>query len=69
MVAALVDGGPDGAWAEDVLAREPLVAPHLMPAEVANILRRAVRSGDISEEAASMSHGDLLAWRIELFPY
>ena len=69
VVAALVDGASDGAWAERIMISEPLVAPHLMPAEVANILRRAVLAGDIAEETASISHGDLLDWRIELFPY
>jgi predicted nucleic acid-binding protein len=45
IVAALVDDGPDGHWAETVIASEPLAAPHLMPVEVANILRRAVLAG------------------------
>ena len=69
VVAALVDSGADGAWAERVVASELLVAPHLMPAEVANILRRASLAGDVSQEAASLAHGDFLSWRIELFPY
>jgi predicted nucleic acid-binding protein len=69
VAAALVDGGRDGTWAENVMANEDLVAPHLMPAEVANILRRSVLAGDLSEEVASLAHADLLAWRVELFPY
>jgi predicted nucleic acid-binding protein len=40
-----------------------------MPAEVTNVLRRALIAGDVSEEVASISHGELLAWRVDLFPY
>ncbi len=69
VVAALVDNGPDGQWAEATLAADPLAAPHLMPAEVANILRRAALTGQLSPDAAGMAHDDLLALRVELFPY
>lgn len=69
VVAALVDAGPDGAWAASVLASEPLAAPHLMPVEAANILRRAARAGDVSEDVASLAHRDLVDLRVELFPY
>lgn len=68
-VALLVDAGPDGTWAEQVLTREHLLAPHLMPVEVANILRRAAARGDISADAAALAHADLLALRVDLFPY
>ena len=67
--ALLVDAGPDGTWAEQVLAREQLVAPHLMPAESANILRRAAARGEISADAAALTHADLLALSIDLYPY
>jgi len=69
VVAALIDGGPDGQWAESILLSDQLAAPHLMPVEVANILRRAALSGEISEDSASLAHGDLLLLRVELFPY
>ncbi len=69
VAAALVDSGPDGTWAEQLLESDQLVAPHLMPAEVANILRRAARVGDISDDVASLAHADLLALRVALFPY
>ncbi len=68
-VALLVDAGPDGTWAEQVLAGEQLVAPHLMPVEAANILRRAAARGEISADAAALAHADLLALSIDLFPY
>ena len=42
LVAALVDDGADGRWAESELVGDYLAAPHLVYVEVANILRRAV---------------------------
>lgn len=69
VVAALVDSGPTGAWAESLLASEALAAPHLMPVEAANILRRASLTGDISHDTASLAHCDLIDLRVELFAY
>ncbi|TMA23560.1 MAG: type II toxin-antitoxin system VapC family toxin [Deltaproteobacteria bacterium] len=69
VVAALVDAGRDGTWADALLDGDALAAPHLMPVEVANILRRAVASAELTADAASLAHADLLALRIELFPY
>jgi predicted nucleic acid-binding protein len=50
IVAALVDDGPAGRWAETLVAGQPLAAPHLMPVEAANILRRAALAGDVSDD-------------------
>lgn len=69
VVAALVDQGADGAWAKTQLKAEPLVAPHQMPAEAANVLRRAQMFGQISSEAATLGHHDLLELRVTLFGY
>jgi predicted nucleic acid-binding protein len=68
VVSALVDGGITGSWAESLLAGEPLSAPHLMPVEAANILRRAAAAGEISADVAAMGHADLLDMLVELFP-
>lgn len=69
VVAALVDSGPDGDWSESVLAASDLAAPHLMQAEAANLLRRAALAGDLTADTAALAHADLLALRLELFPY
>ena len=69
VVAALVDVGPDGDWAQAELRGEDLVAPHLLPVEAANILRRAVLTGGISADVATIAHDDLLALRVDLYPY
>jgi predicted nucleic acid-binding protein len=68
-VAALIDPGRVGSWAELVLTSGPLAAPHLMPVEAANILRRSALAGDISADVASLAHEDLISLRLELFPY
>jgi len=69
VVAAFVDDGPEGRWADDLLAHDELAAPHHMPIEVANILRRAGLANDVSGDAAALAHADLMALRVELFPY
>lgn len=69
VVAALVDDGPAGHWAEALLAGQPLAAPHLMPVEAANILRRAALAGDVPDAVATLTHADLVALPAELFPY
>jgi len=69
VVAALVDNGGAGRWAESQLTGDDLAAPHLMPVEVANMLRRAVLAGDLTPDVASLAHGDLLALPIALFAY
>ena len=69
VVAALVDSGETGHWAEEVLLSGHLAAPHLMPVEVANILRRSALGGEVSIDSASLAHTDQQALRVELFPY
>jgi predicted nucleic acid-binding protein len=69
VVAALVDSGPVGMWADHVLATDDLAAPHLMQVEVANVLRRAAMAGEISSDTAALAHADLLSLRVELFGY
>ena len=68
-VAVLVDKGADGRWARRQLATGSAAAPHLMPAEAANILRRAALGGEISADTASLAHADLLELDVELFDY
>lgn len=69
MVAALVDSGATGTWADQLLATDDLAAPHLILVEVANVLRRAAMSGEISVDTASLAHADLLSLPVELFSY
>lgn len=69
VVAALIDSGPDGKWAEALLTSDSLAAPHMLTVEVSNILRRSALAGAISPEQASLAYSDLLDLRVELFPY
>lgn len=69
LVSALVDGGPEGRWANELLASEPLAAPHLLHVEVAHVLRKAEAAGQISSDVAAMAHANLMDVAVELFPY
>ena len=69
VAAALVDVGPVGAWARSVLTSDSIAAPHAMPAEVANVLRRSVFRGDVSTDAGTLALADLLDVRAELVPF
>ena len=69
LVAAAVDSGPDGQWAESVLADGPLAGPELVLAEATNILRRLELAGEISRSEATGAHQDLLRLDLELFPF
>lgn len=67
--AALIDPSPLGTWARELAVAEHLAATHLLPSEVANVLRRRAAAGQISEDTATLAHADLLAMTIELVPY
>ena len=69
VVAGLVDSGADGEWAAPILASGVLVAPQLMHAEAANILRRASLAGEISVDRATEAYGYLLDLRVLLYPF
>lgn len=69
VVALLVDPGPVGRWAEDLALGGGLLAPHLLHVEVANVLRRQVRTGHLSAEGGGLAHADLLALPVSLVPY
>lgn len=69
VVAGLVDIDPAGRWAEALLGAGHLVAPHLLPVEVASVLRRLVAAGTLSAEVATLAHADLLDLPIDLYPY
>jgi predicted nucleic acid-binding protein len=69
LVAATVDTGPEGLWAEQVLVDGPLAAPSLVLAEATNILRRLEAAGRLGRLEATAAQEDLLRLDIELFPF
>ncbi len=69
VVAALTGAAAHGTWAMQTLADAHLAAPHLLPFEVANVLRRNQVHGALSLDVATLAHTDLLDLVVELFPY
>lgn len=69
VVALLVDTGSAGGWAEQALRGHDLAAPALMPAEVANVLRRNAANGRLNQDFATLAHDRLLDLPVTLFPF
>ena len=69
LVAALVDTGHHGIWAEKVLAGGSLHAPELARAEATNIFRRLERAKLITTPEANAARDDLMQLDIDLFPF
>lgn len=69
VVAALVDNGPDGQWAADLLAAPTVIAPHLLPVEVTQILRRLVGARLLSVDVAALALDDLSDLAIPLHDF
>ena len=69
LVAALVDTGPHGTWAEQVIENGALHAPELVLVEATNVLRRLERAKQVSRSEANAAHDDLMELEIELLPF
>ena len=69
LVAALVDTGSHGTWAEEILASGSLHAPELALAEATNILRRLERAKQIATPEANAAHEDLMQLNLEQFAF
>lgn len=69
LVAALVDSGRDGRWAESRVASDTLAGPELALAEASNTLRRMELGGRITSIDATRAQRDLLRLPLELFPF
>jgi predicted nucleic acid-binding protein len=68
MVAALLDAGRNGAWAEEVLAAGPVYSPELVWAETTNILRRLEGANQIATAEANAAQEELMQLDLETFP-
>lgn len=66
VVALLVDSGPDGEWCEERFLEGDLFGPHLLPIEVANVIRRMEAHGAIDPTRASDAFHDLRRLDVEL---
>jgi predicted nucleic acid-binding protein len=69
LVAALIDSGPHGAWAEKAIARGSLYAPQLACVEATNIFRRLERAKLITTPEANAAQDDLMQLDMDLFSF
>ena len=69
VVAAIVDSGETSRWAEHILAKGELVAPHLMLAEATSALRRAELASEISPDTAALAVRDLVDLPVAFYPF
>jgi predicted nucleic acid-binding protein len=69
LVAALVDSGPNGIWAEEVLSRGSLLAPELARVEATNILRRLELAKQLTMPEANAAHEDLMQLDLEVYSF
>ena len=69
VVAALIDSGVHGIWAEQIIETGPLHAPELVRVEVTNILRRLEKAGQVTKPEANAAYDDLMQLQVELYPF
>jgi predicted nucleic acid-binding protein len=69
LVAALIDSGPDGIWAEQVLESGALSGPELLAVETTNVIRRLERAKKVTPLEATSAHLDQQRLAIELYPF
>ncbi len=69
IVAALIDSGSDGVWAEQIIEGHGLYAPELVHVEATNVLRRLERAKKITTPEANSAQDDLMEIEVELFPF
>ena len=68
-MTALVDSGPQGEWAESIIAAGALHAPELVRVEAANMLRRMERAKEITTAEANAAYEDLQQLNMEMFSF
>ena len=69
IVSLLIDPGPVGGLIATRLSAATLIAPAVLPFEVANVLRRRQNAGLLSSGDAALAHNDFLDLAIELWPW
>ena len=69
VIDLLVDPGENGRAVAERLRGRDLAAPDLMFAEAANVLRKLLLRGDLSDAEASMAFAELLELPIEPWPF
>jgi predicted nucleic acid-binding protein len=66
VVAAILDTGANGAWAERIIEQGGLYAPQIVRVEATNVLRRLERASGITGQEAYAAFEDLMDLDVEL---
>ena len=66
VVSAVIQDGARGQWASSLLQSELLLAPHILPAEVAHALRHREMTGHLSSRMATTAYAEMLALDVDL---
>ncbi len=69
VVAATLDTGMEGRWAEEILSRAGNLAPQLLEVEAANILRGFERAGRLESTSATLAMRDVVELDVVRFPF
>ena len=69
VIAALVDSGQEGRWAESIIADGGVAAPELMLVETTDVLRHLEHTRVISTLEANSAYRDLLQLDFDLFEF
>lgn len=69
LVAAAIDAGPNGKWAEQVVSSDSIHGPEIVLAETVNILRRLELAQQVTTFEASSAFQDCMQLRIECYPF
>jgi len=69
VVAALVDAGPDGEWAEQLMEDHEVIAPSLILVECTSDLKRLKAAQKINDLNASIARRNLLLLPVSLFSF
>jgi predicted nucleic acid-binding protein len=68
IISVLVDGGPHGGWAEQLVANHVLYAPQLLLVEKTKVFRRLERSHHLATAETNAALEDRMQLAIELLP-
>ena len=69
VLCALAESGERSEAALEALGCHKLVAPHLLPVEVASVLRKLTLRKELSEEAAAVAYTAMLGLEIDYAEY
>lgn len=69
IVTLLIDPGPAGDAVAARMRHGTLLAPALMPFEVANVVRRRRNAGLLSTAEADLAHAELVELPVEFWPW